>query len=62
LAEIICATTITQQDAVLACENYANRILPIPSTNQNITVTGSYVLDNDHGWMEVHPVYSMSIS
>ena len=62
LAEIICATTITQQDAVLACENYTNQILPIPNSNQNITVTGPYVLDNVHGWMEVHPVYSLNIS
>src|SRR5216683_3282965 len=29
LAEIICATTVNQQDAVLACENYTNQI-PIP--------------------------------
>ena len=49
LTEIICATTITQQDAVLACENYTNQILPIPNSNQNITVTGPYVLDNVHG-------------
>src|SRR5215472_2267761 len=35
VAEIICATTVTQQDAVLACENYANQI-PIPSQSQNI--------------------------
>ena len=62
LAEIICATAISQQDAVLACENYTNQILPIPSANQNITVTGPYVLDNVHGWMEVHPVYSLSVS
>jgi hypothetical protein len=62
LAEIICATTITQQDAVLACENYTNQILPIPSVDQNITVAGPYVLDNTHGWMEVHPVYSLIIS
>jgi len=62
LAEIICATTITQQDAVLACENYTNQILPIPNSNQNITVTGPYVLNNVYGWMEVHPVYFLSIS
>ncbi len=62
LAEIICTATITQQDAVLACENYTNQILPIPNSNQNITVTGPYVLDNVHGWMEVHPVYFLSIS
>ena len=58
LAEIICVTTVNQQDAVLSCQNYTNHI-PIPSTHQNITVTGPYVLDNNHGWMEVHPVYSL---
>jgi len=45
LAEIICATMVNQQDAVLACENYTNQI-PIPMVNQNVTVTGPYVLDS----------------
>lgn len=61
LAEIICATTVSQQDAVLACDNYSNQI-PLPNKNQNITVTGPYVLDSVHGWMEVHPVYSLTVS
>jgi hypothetical protein len=47
--------------AVLACENYTNQI-PIPNMNQNISVTGPYVLDSTHGWMEVHPVYSLLVS
>jgi uncharacterized membrane protein len=47
--------------AVLACENYTNQI-PIPNMNQNISVTGPYVLDSIHGWMEVHPVYSLLVS
>jgi hypothetical protein len=58
LAEIICANMVLQQDAVLACEGYTNQI-PIPSVGQNITVTGPYVLDSVHGWMEIHPVYSL---
>jgi hypothetical protein len=61
LAEIICATTVNQQDAVLACEDYTNQI-PLPMINQNITVTGPYVLDSTHGWMEIHPVYSLLVS
>jgi hypothetical protein len=61
LAEIICATTVNQQDAVLACENYTNHVL-LPTVNQNITVTGPYVLDSTHGWMEIHPVYSLLVS
>ena len=61
LAEIMCATTVNQQDAVLACENYTNQI-PLPVINQNITVMGPYVLDSTHGWMEIHPVYSLLVS
>ena len=61
LAEIICAGTVSQQNAVLACQDYSNQIL-IPSVHQNITVTGPYVLDNNHGWMEIHPVYSLVVS
>lgn len=62
VVEIICATTINQQDAVLACQDYTNNIT-IPNINDNITVTGPYVLDNDHGgWAEIHPVYSLTIT
>ena len=61
VVEIICATTISQQDAVLACEGYTNNIT-IPSVNDHITVTGPYVLDTNHyNWAEIHPVYSLVI-
>lgn len=53
--EIICALKITQTDAVDACENYVNNV-QIPYVGEHITVTGSYVLDIQHGWMEIHPV------
>ncbi len=60
--EIICATTVTQYDAMAACDNYNNNI-PIPAIGQHITVSGPYVFDNDHhGWAEIHPVYSLTIS
>ncbi len=63
VVEIICAISpITQQDAVSACQNYANHIT-VPAMGQHIIVSGPYVLDNDHsGWAEIHPVYSLSIS
>ena len=31
--------------------------VPIPRVGQHITVTGSYVDDTDHGWMEIHPAW-----
>src|SRR2546427_9397349 len=62
VVQIICALPITQSDAVSACQNYANNIT-IPSVNDQITVTGPYVLDTDHSnWAEIHPVYGLTIS
>lgn len=61
VVEIICATSISQQDAVSACQGYTNNIT-VPSVGDHITVTGPYVLDTDHyGWAEIHPVYSLTI-
>jgi hypothetical protein len=62
VVEIICALTITQSDAVSACQNYTNNIT-IPSVNDHITVTGPYVLDTAHSnWAEIHQVYTLTIS
>ena len=62
VVEIICALPITQSDAVSACQNYTNTIT-IPNVNDQITVTGPYVLDTDHSnWAEIHPVYTLTIS
>ena len=62
VVEIICALPITQSDAVSSCQNYTNNIT-IPSVNDHITVTGSYVLDTDHhNWAEIHPAYTLAIS
>lgn len=33
-----------------------------PVVGAQVAVTGPYVLDADHGWMEVHPVWSMTIT
>ncbi|HYU87639.1 MAG TPA: hypothetical protein VEL52_02960 [Candidatus Bathyarchaeia archaeon] len=53
---------MTQSDAISACQNYTNNI-KIPTINDHITVTGSYVLDTDHhNWAEIHQVYTLPIS
>ncbi len=31
-----------------------------PAVGERVTVTGPYVLDKDHGWMEVHPVWAIA--
>lgn len=58
VVEIICACEVKQQDAVSACNGYVNT-LRIPRKGERIRVTGVYVLDNEHGWMEIHPVTSI---
>jgi hypothetical protein len=59
--EEICQGTVTQADAVAACRGVPHN-LTVPSVGDKITVTGSYVLDADHGWMEIHPVTSLTVT
>ena len=60
ILEIVCAySDITRQDAVSACQGYTNQV-PIPSVGQHVSVVGQYVTDLDHGWNEIHPVYSVT--
>jgi len=59
--EPICATTITQADAVAPCSGLTNTVY-IPAVGEHVQVTGSYVTDNDHGWNEIHPVTQITIT
>jgi len=60
ILEIVCAYSyIPQQDAVSACQGYTNQV-PIPNVGQHVSVVGQYVTDLDHGWNEIHPVYSVT--
>jgi len=59
VVEPVCQRAVTQEDAVTACANYSNRI-EIPSIGTHVQVTGSYVLDTEHGsWAEIHPATSI---
>ena len=58
--EPVCENQITQADAVSACKNFHGTIV-IPPINTHISVLGSYVLDTEHGWMEIHPVTSLNV-
>jgi predicted small lipoprotein YifL len=60
VTEIICVGTITQADAEHACAGHVNQVI-IPSVGERIRISGTYVLDADHGWMEIHPVSSLSV-
>lgn len=36
--------------------------LPVPSVGDHISLTGAWVLDTDHGWNELHPVWSETLA
>lgn len=36
--------------------------LKTPAVGEKVTVVGPYVLDRDHGWMEVHPVWAIVLA
>jgi hypothetical protein len=57
--EPVCVHTPTQTDAIPVCAGYQNP-LPIPALGSHISVTGPWVLDLDHGWQEIHPVFAFN--
>jgi hypothetical protein len=52
---------VTQADAKSSCNNFTNKV-HIPAIGTHVSVTGSYVQDNEpsHGWREIHPVTSIT--
>ena len=59
VVEPICMNPVTQLDAISACQDFHQNI-DIPEVDTHIQVTGSYVLDKEHGkWAEIHPVTSI---
>lgn len=59
--EPICVKTVTQADAIAPCSGYLNHV-QIPYAGEKVSVTGAYVLDKDHGWMEIHPVTAITVT
>jgi len=57
--EPVCVKPVTQADAVAACAGYVNPIV-LPPVGTHTAVTGAWVLDTDHGWLEIHPVSSFT--
>lgn len=60
VVEPICMNRVTQMDAIPSCQNFRQSI-DIPAVGSHALVTGSYVLDKQHGkWAEIHPVTSIT--
>ena len=59
--EAVCQNPVSQPDAISACANF-NQNISIPSVGTHVNVTGSYVLDGQHGgWAEIHPITSIRV-
>ncbi len=58
IVEPICQKQPLEPIAALACGDYRQSIY-IPAVGEHVKITGDVVLDLDHGWVEIHPVYSM---
>lgn len=59
--EPVCANPVSQSDAVATCAADTDPLTSIPSIGQHVWMEGRYVLDNDHGWMELHPLYRWGV-
>ncbi len=58
--EPVCVDPVSEADAVQACSGFTNTV-HIPVVGEHVAVTGSYVLDTNHGWNEIHPVTAIGL-
>lgn len=42
-------------DTARACQNFTGTVF-IPPIGMHVQITGTYVIDTNHGWTEIHPV------
>lgn len=61
--EAICEAPVHPDvpDAQRTCANFTGTV-PIPAIGTHVQVTGVYVLDSDHGWMEIHPISVLTLA
>jgi len=59
--EPICSNYVSQRDTIEegVCDGFSQQIFDIGLVSQRVTATGAYVIDMQHGWMELHPVTSI---
>jgi hypothetical protein len=60
ILELICQGPVTQEDAEAACHDFHSTV-DVPKAGTKVRVVGSYVLDSQQGWMEIHPVSSIEV-
>jgi hypothetical protein len=55
VTEAVCQHQVLLPNAQAACAGFHDTI-QIPPVGTHVEVTGVYVLDQDHGWTELHPM------
>lgn len=58
--EPICQHKVVQADAIAACKNYHQNLI-IPPIGSHVRIVGTFVVDLQHGHMEIHPVTSITV-
>jgi hypothetical protein len=58
--EPVCEGPVTQSDAVAACAAYHNPLV-VPPVGSHVEVSGPWVLDVPHGWLEIHPLQQVEV-
>ncbi len=49
----------TEQGGALVTEIVRGQHLPVPSVGEHVEVLGTWALDTDHGWNEIHPIWTI---
>ncbi len=60
VVEPVCMDAPVQPDAISSCVGYHNTIV-IPPVGSHVEMTGAYVLDQVHGWTELHPLVEVHV-
>lgn len=67
--EPICVNNVTQPSALTACAvksptKHWKQKISVPNVGDHVEVTGVWVLDTEggHGWFEIHPVVSITVT
>jgi hypothetical protein len=50
---------LSRQNGGLVTEFMPGQTFPIPSVGDHLLVRGTWVLDLNHGWEEIHPVFAV---
>jgi hypothetical protein len=60
ILEPVCQGPVTLAEAHAACRDFHSPV-SVPAAGERVRVVGSYVLDTESGWMEIHPVSSIEV-